>query len=289
MAKNVKNKKFKQKIKFSKIILFLVLFVVIAGGIYFFLTAPDEESKLTLLEKQWIEKNKDTLIDIRVPNNLNILGENGEGVLFDFLNNIEEETELKFNKISYNYPLSDTSSINDLGIIVLKNSDSLKENDILILEDSYVLLGLNEGFIEDFADITNTKVGVLNDDNKIISNYLGDNINYKSYSDSNSLYKALTEKQVDYIIVPRYANLEKTRVNNVYTKYNFNNISNKIVLRLSNNNERLNNIMLSFLESWKELDLRESKEHALMNYFMNSNTISDIDKHELTKKVYKYG
>lgn len=289
MTKNNKKTKFKHKIKISKIILFFVLFIAIAGGIYLFLNTPDEESKLTLLEKQWIEKNKNTLIDIRVPNNLNILGQNGEGVLFDFLENIEDETELKFNKISYNYPLSDTSSIEDLGIIVLKNSDSLKENDVLITEDSYVLLGLTEGFIEDFDVITNTKVGVLNNDNKVISNYLGENINYKSYADSDNLYKALSEKQVDYIIVPRYANLDKTKTNNIYPKYNFNNISNKIVLRLSNNNERLNNIMLAYLESFKENELRESKEESLMNYFMKSNTISDIDKHELTKKVYKYG
>lgn len=283
---NKKNKKGK-KLKLSTVILFFVLVILISCGIYFFLTAEDEESSLTLLEKQWIEKNKATLIDIKVPNNLSVLSENGEGMIFDLLNKIELETGLKFNKISYDYPLSETNK-QELGIIVLKNTDALLETDILITEDSYILLGLNSGFVDSIDAITNTKVGVLETDKDVISNYLNNNVNYTAFTTLDDLYKALSEKTVDYIIVPRYASLNHTITSDVYTKYNFNNLSNKIVLRLSNI-ERLNNIIIKFLDDWKISDLRKSKEVALMKYFVSSNEITDIDKHTLTSKVYKYG
>lgn len=287
MTKNKKKNKSKNKIKISTIILFLVLVVALATGVYFFLTAEDEESRLTLLEKQWIEKNKNTLIDIKVPNNLSILAHNGTGMLFDLLDEIETDTGLKFNKISYEYPLSDTTK-EELGIIVLKNTDLLKESDILITEDSYILVGLNPGFVDSIDAITNTNVGVLENDKNTISNYLNNNVNYKSYASTSTLYKALTDKSVDYIIVPRYANLNLTISNNLYTKYSFNNLSNKIVLRLGKD-ERLNNIMIKYLEDWKLEDARKTKETALMNFFTTSNAITDIEKHSLTNKVYTYG
>ena len=284
--KNLK-KKNRRKLKLSSVIVFLALVIAIATGVYFFLTAEDEESRLTLLEKQWIEKNKNTLIDIKVPSNLSVLSESGTGMVFDYLNKIEEDTGLKFNKISYEYPANIESS-DELGIIVLKNTDTLKNTDVLITEDSYVLLGLTEGFIDSADKITNTNVGVLKTEEETITNYLNNNVNYKSYQTQSELYKALTDKTVDYIIVPRYANLDATIKNNVYTKYNFNNLSNKIVLRLGKD-ERLNNIIVKYLEDWESTDARYSKESSLMNFFTSSSSITDVEKHSLTKKVYKYG
>ena len=65
-------------------------------------------------------KNKKTLIDINVPNNLNIMADNGEGVLFDFIEKIEKDTELKFNKKSYNYP-ENNKSLEGLSILSISN------------------------------------------------------------------------------------------------------------------------------------------------------------------------
>ena len=91
--KKKKKKKIKSNFGFKKLLILLIIVIAIVVGLYFFLTAEDEESKLSLIEKQWIEKNKDTLINIEIPNNLSVIGSNGEGLLFKFLNKVEEETE----------------------------------------------------------------------------------------------------------------------------------------------------------------------------------------------------
>ena len=103
-----KNKKKKNISKFNylKYCIITIILVFIGVAIYFFLTAEDDRTNLTILEKRWIMQNSETLIDINIPNNLDILASNGEGVLFDFLTNIEEDTELSFNKKSYEYPTS---------------------------------------------------------------------------------------------------------------------------------------------------------------------------------------
>ena len=285
--KKKKNNKKTKKISVSLILIVLLLGGVLATGIYFFLNTPDETSKLTLMERQWIEKNNSTLIDIKVPNNIYIYASEGEGVLFDFLTYLESNTGLGFNKVSYVYPYEEDED-KMLSLLVLKNTDKLKENDVFIADDSYVLLGLNEGYLSSSTDIINTNVGVLNNDIDNIKTSVNDNVNFKTYTTYDSLYKALTDKLVDYILVPRYVNLKLTTDNKLYTKYNFNNIANKIVLRLGNN-ERLNNIVVKSLNEWKKNGLRDAYEEALYNYFIDNFNISEIDKTSLVNKEYRYG
>ena len=285
--KKKKNNKKTKKISVSLILIVLLLVAVLATGIYFFLNTPDETSKLTLMERQWIDKNNSTLIDIKVPNNIHIYANEGEGVLFDFLTYLETNTGLGFNKVSYSYPYEEEED-KILSLLVLKNTDKLKENDVFIADDSYVLLGLNEGYLSGPNDVINTSVGVLNSDVDNIKLGINDNVNLKTYTTYDSLYKALNDKLVDYILVPRYVNLKLTTDNKLYTKYNFNNITNKIVLRLGNN-ERLNNIVVKSLNEWKKKDLRGSYEEALYNYFITNFNISEIDKTSLINKEYRYG
>ena len=281
-----KNKKTKKKLKKTRIFLVFVVLLIVSLGIYFFLTATDEESRLTLLEKQWIDKNKNTLIDIHVPNNLSVLGSEGEGLLFEYLSRIEKGTGLGFNKVAYTYPNSE--EIKNLGFVVLKNTDKVLDTDVLIVNDSYVLIGLNEGYISDTKELNSTSIGILETDELVVSNYLGDKQNYKKFKDMEALYKDLTDKVIDYIIVPRYAALDQTLEKKVFIKYNFSNISNKIVLRLGNN-EKLNTIMSKYLSDWKSNFLREDFDKTFFDYFLAKSETTDVQKHSLTSKIYTYG
>ena len=85
------------------IIIAIVLILAITGVLYFVFTNQDKDSTLTLVEKQWIESNKNKVIDFGIVNNIAILNNSGEGLLFDFFEAIEEDTSLEFNKISYEY------------------------------------------------------------------------------------------------------------------------------------------------------------------------------------------
>ena len=199
-------KKTKKKSPKKIIKLFIVLFVllVVGLGIYYFLTSEDEENSLTILEKQWIENNKETLIDIEVPNNLGIISNNGEGVIFSFLDYLEKTTSLRFNKISYDYPNYKENETNILSIATLKNDAKIKNNDMLILEDSYVVIGKTSSSYNDEKFLNNTTVGVLTNDNDVVTSYLKQSrVTIKTGSDYNTLASMLKSGSVNYIIVPR--------------------------------------------------------------------------------------
>lgn len=283
--KKDRNKKSKKTFKIWKIITIILVVLVLLLSLFFLLNAEDEESKLTLLEKQWIENNKTTLIDIDVPNNLSFISENGTGVLFDFLEKIET-TGLTFNKKSYEYPMSNDTT--NLSILVLKNTDKLTEKDLLIMEDSYVLVGKNEGFIVGFDNLNAPVVGILDNDKDIKFTDYNSSAEIKTYETISSLIDALDKGEVSYIIGPRYVIFDEILENSLYIKYDFNNLSNKIVLRLGSN-DRLNDILEKYLEDWKSISYESSYEKNLMNLYTNDRLISDIDKSKLSSRTFTYG
>lgn len=285
--KNKHKKSSRSKFKLWKIITLILVLLVVLLSIFFFLNAEDEESKLTLLEKQWIENNKTTLIDIDVPNNLSFIGKDGSGVLFDFLTKLES-TGLKLNKKSYNYPDSELNTTSNLSILILKNNDKLTEKDHLIMEDSYVLVGKNEGFITNFSDLYNPSVGILESDKDFkLTNY-NSSIQVKNYETTTELVNALKNDEVTFIIGPRYVLFDDIISSNLYIKYDFNNLSNKIVLRLGNT-DRLNDILTKYLEDWKNISYESSYEKNLMNLYTSNKYITDEDRSTLSSRTFTYG
>lgn len=289
--KNNKSKKKKNqrkvKVSYLKICIITIIIVLLGVGVYFFLTAEDDETSLTILEKQWIMKNKKTLIDINVPNNLSILADNGEGVIFDYLTKIEKDTELGFNKKSYNYKV-DNDTLTGLSILILSNEDKLDKNDVLFTEDNYVLISKTEGYINNLDSLYQKKVAVLEEDESIIADYIGNNFKYEKLDSVDDIINSINKNKADYAIVPRYYVLEEMVQNSIYVNYSFNNLSNKIVLRLTDNNY-LSSIMKKYLESFKDSDYMNSYEEGYMNFYLNNTDATDVDTTSLSSKVYTYG
>ena len=79
----------------KKIIIILsIIFVVVIGLAIWIFTKEDEDTTLTLIEKKWIESNKNQVIDFGITNNVPIFSVDGEGVIFDFLDDLEATTGL---------------------------------------------------------------------------------------------------------------------------------------------------------------------------------------------------
>ena len=290
--KNKNNKKRNKKkngskFNYVKYCIITIIILLLGAGIYFFLIAEDEDTSLTILERQWIMKNKETLIDINVPNNLAVLADNGEGIVFDFLNKIERETELEFNLKSYNY-LDNNSDMENLSFLVLENDDQIKENDILFSEDNYVLISKTEGYIKDLETVYTKKIGVLNTQEEIIKDSISNAISYSDYKSLTELIKALEKKDISYAIVPRYYALKDIVNNDIYINYIFNNLTNKIVLR-PNNNERLTNIISKYLTNFKNDNYMASYEQEFMNFYLNNTDTTDLETSSLSRKIYNYG
>lgn len=285
--KKTKKKNKKSNIWF-KVVVVLLIIAVISLSVFYFLTKEDKKTGLTFLEKQWIEKNKQNLIDFEIPNNLSVLGEDGEGVLFSLINDIEKDTSLQFNKIPYDYPniIGDDS----LGFAVLKNDDTIKSTDIIVAEDSYILLGIVNKYILDINTINNVSIGVLSSDKDIVSKYFENkNVKIVTYNEVEGLYNDLLVSKINYACVPRYANLVSySAKSGIYTNYNLSDITNKIVLRLGTN-DRLNKILTKYIDDYKDTKFKDSLEYYLMDFYTYNNNISAVEKQELTSKNYKYG
>lgn len=285
-SKKKSKKKNLKNINYIKYCIITVLIILVMSGIYFFLTAEDNETRLTVLEKQWIMKNKKTLIDINVPNNLDILADNGEGVLFDFVNLVSKETELEFNKKSYNYP-SDNTSLNGLSLLILDSKDKTRESDVLIAEDSYILLGTKDEKVLDLNEIHNKKIGVLKENYEVVQAYIP-SCTYTNYQSSEELASSLAKNKVDFVIAPRSYILKEAIENKLYINYSFSNLTNKIVLRMSND-KRLSSIMNKYMDSFKNEKYLGNVEEEFMKFYLNNTEMTELDTSKLSRKVYNYG
>ena len=78
----------------------LIVILILGWVFYYFFLNQDEKSTLTIVEKKWIEKNKNNIVDIGIINNIPIFNYDGEGVFFEFIKKIEKDTGLEFNEIS---------------------------------------------------------------------------------------------------------------------------------------------------------------------------------------------
>ena len=124
----------------KKIIAIVVsILVVLLGslGVYTVFFKQDKDTTLTLIEKQWIENNKNNIIDLSIVNNIPVFNYNGTGSLFDFINELEEKTGLEFNKIPY---ISSKSSKDNGYVFEINQKKKLDDNELLMYTDNYVMI-----------------------------------------------------------------------------------------------------------------------------------------------------
>ncbi len=277
------------KKKLVIIIPVLIVFSVFMG-VYFYYNKKDTKSALTVTEKKWVEENKATVVDFDVINNYPLYGMNGKGVFFHFLSDFEKDVGLEFNKKPY---LKEEKPKNSgFRFRVLNNEDNLTKNDLLLFNDGYVAVGKEYQRINHIRDMQNITFGVFKNDAAEISYYLkaGNNLVFKSYDDINSLFEALDKDEVNMILIPNMMYLDKTIDNSKYSiNYYFTEMNKKIVLTLSDNNEKLNTIVKKYYQKWKSSKYVKEYNNAYLDYYMTENKISSKTEADLISKNYVYG
>ncbi len=277
--------KINKKLLFIPVIIAVLVFV----GVYYYYYREDGNS-LNVTEKNWIEENVTSLVDIEVMSDYPIYGDS-EGVFNDFIEGFSDATGVEFNQISY---LKDsTPNTKGYRFRTVSSSEELKENDLLINEDVYILVGKQRATFDNVSDISNLVLGVLANDAGDVSYYLnsGTNLTYKSYDDANSLFKALNSGDVDMVVVPHIMYLNNVLNGDIDYSINFtlSEMSKRIVLTLSDKDTRLNDIMKKYFNSWKNNDFVETYNLKLFDYYIDSKDISDSDTKKLQAKTYTYG
>lgn len=273
------------------IIIICAVIAILGIGTYVYLTKEDTNTSLNLIEKKWIDNNKNQRFDISIYSNVPVFSYNGDGVVFDFLNSLESNTGLEFNKISY------TTSNSSKSDYAFKIVNSVSENDILMYEDNYVLITLDGVVYNDPTEMKNIVVGVLNDNLDSVNNYLlGSDVTYKTYSDATTMIQSLesrsTTDAVDAIVLPKVEYLKDVlKYSDLTLGYNINEYQLFYVLQLSTNSSysTLNSILTKYYKKWSTDNFNSAFNNYLMSDYYTLIGDSSQNTAKLHSKRYIYG
>lgn len=264
----------------------LIVILILGWVFYYFFLNQDEKSTLTIVEKKWIEKNKNNIVDIGIINNIPIFNYDGEGVFFEFIKKIEKDTGLEFNEISYD--LGST----EIPEYAFKIKEKADDNDISIYEDNYAIVSKNKVVYNDLEDIPAMTIGVTKNNLENINFYLYDNknIQYKVFDNETSLFNEINSNNssVQAIVVPKTIYLNYINKNKLNINYNITDAKLNFVLSLGNE-KKLNTIIKKYYKKWYKDEYKEQyNKYFLSNYF-NFNNIYEDKVAKFRSKQYNYG
>ena len=274
------------------VISIIVVLVLLVTGIitYFVAFKEDQNTTLTLLEKQWIEKNKSKLIDLSIVSGIPMITYNGEGVFFDFLSDLEEDTKLEFNKVAYNNSDEPKSEYS------LKIVDKVGDNQILLYRDNYVLVINENKKINSLDEIQDFTIGALNKDIDLVNSYLNvkSSLLLKSFESYSDMINDITneddsKKTVDAIVLPRLICFKEIASNDkLNIAYHISEITQDYVLQMGNT-DKLNNILLKYYKKWELKSYSDSYHSQFLNSYLSFKNVDDKKKVEFKSKRYSYG
>ncbi len=265
------------------IIAAIVLFLVGISG-YIFLTREDKVSTLNLFEKQWIESNKNKLIDMSIINDIPILSYNGEGLILDFLNALKTDTNLSFNKISYKIGDEVKSEY------AFKMVDEVGSDDILLYTDNYVILSKDQTYLS-IDELDDLVIGVLSSDLDAVNTYLYKaDVTYKTYDDIAYLFNSFSaeDTKLDAVVVLKTVNLKSIIDGKYKIAYHINDYKKYFVLTLGKE-EKLNSILTKYYNKWQSKNYDKSYNKFLSKNYFSFNGINDSDAVKFRSKRYNYG
>ncbi len=278
-----------KKKKTKKILILLTIFLVlIVSLIVFIINYTKDAISLSIVEKSWINKNSNTVIDISTYNNVPIYGYNGEGISFSFLEEFTNLYGIEFNKISYLQ--GDNVELKDISFNILDFNDELTKNDILMYLDEYVIVGKESTTFNKLNDMKNIKIGVFNNDMSMVSYYLMDteNISYSPYDTIDSLIEALNIEAVDYIAIPNNMYIDYILDNDLNIAYHISELNKKYVLTVKNNKPLLS-IMKKFSNIYMDNYYTKNYKINFLNTFFKSKKIDDAERMGYNGATYNYG
>jgi len=278
----------------KKIIIVIISILVVLGiaSLIFLLVNSRNSNSLTLEENKWIDSNKQNVIDIAIMNDIPVLSNNGEGLVYNYLDYVTEKYSLKFNVIpnkldnvvDYQYNMDLVSNVT--------------ENDIVLLNDNLVLVTPDNKVYNDISDITNLVLGVATIDKEAVSNYLlNNNITLVEYTTYAELKQSMvpvanpngtTSTPVNGIIIPKTIYTQEIVQNNYNISYYFNDLNKYFVLK-TNGQKELNSVLKKSFNVWKEDEYLTNYNTNLLNSYYSFKNITDTDQKKLQSKSYSYG
>ena len=279
----------KKNNKVNKIIILSVIALIFTISlVVFILNYTKDSSSFSIIEKNWIKNHNNKVIDVSVYNDVPIYGQNGEGIIFSFLEEFTNTHGVEFNKISY--LTSDNSNLKDTSFKILDYNVNLTNNDILLYNDYYVVLGIEKNTIDNLSDFNNASIGVLTKDLSNVNYYLLDDyeIKFTTCKDFSEMLNLLKGDKVDYIVAPQNLYLDEILENNLDIVYHISELYEKYVLTINNDNT-FKNIMNKFNMSYQENYATENYKKVFLNTFFKYRGLSEAERMSYNATTYNYG
>ena len=268
----------------KKVRLIFILFVgiiIVAVASLVVVNILNDENKLTVEENKWINNNLSTVLNVNVINDLDIFGKSGAGVFYDFLNDLGKEYNLKINPITYT---SKDENITSGFIATNTKNDKFVE----FYADNYVLLKKDYVYYNNIEAIKDIKIGVLKSDADYIKGYFNEdkNIEFKSFDTYDALKESFN-KDLDYIMVPKYELTSDILEKNYSVVYEFSDIKKYYGYYILDDN--FSSVIKKYYNKWQNKKYKNAFNTNLKNTLVKSIKLSEVEQKELTARIYNYG
>lgn len=278
-----KNNKTNKIVILSIIGLLLLVCVVI-----FILNYTKDSSSFSLLEKNWINNHKSNVIDVSVYNDVPVYGQDGEGMIFSYLEEFTNSYGIEFNKVSY--LVGGSTNMRDVSFRILNYNEELGENDILLYTDKYVLIGKNNDNINGISSLRDKAIGVLEEDTSNVRYYLNEavGVKYTSCKDTQEMIDLLNQGEISYGVVLNNLYLDDIIENDLSVVFHLDELYKKYVLTV-NNDKTLKSIMNKFTMIYQKDFEEEKYKTYFLDAFFKFSKISEAERMNYNASNYVYG
>lgn len=266
------------------ILISILIFIFLVGFSIFTFFYLTNENRLNKTEKKFLADQATTVQNVYVLNNVNIYGNNGSGIFYDFLDDFQKEYGIKTNSVTYNLGENVTP-------VAFGAGNTLSEEEVSFYEDHYVLVSKTPEYISDITKITDKKIGVLKENQNHVVTYLNTFISASlvDYETNEELLKAFSSQaDIQYMLVPLHLYANTILENNYSVAFHFSDLPYYYKIHVGTNNI-LGSIMAKYYNKWEESHLNDYYEDHLFNLFIKSMNISLADIDAMRSVTYHYG
>ena len=267
-----------KKKKLLIIVLIIIALITITSILCFRIL--NDQDRLSVTEKQWLNENKNNVISINVLNDLNVFGYNGKGVYFDFLTSLSENYGIQINPVTYT--TADVISGTSLGYSLDKNSI------ISFYEDDFVFVSKEDKILNNLNSIVDLKIGITSNFKDYVASYI-DSISSEIaiFETKEELLTAFENNEINLVIVPKMMYLDEILNKDYHIAYHISDA--KIYYGVSKDNSELSNVIGKYFTKWKDKYFDESFNKNELELFTNSLNIAASDIDEIRANTYSYG
>ena len=269
--------------KINKLIIIIAsIILTVLLGLYIYYAHFYDETSFSVREMEWVNENRGTLIQIDIPNNINVFGYNGNGVFFDFFESLENYTELRFHK---NATLIGAEVSDNAGFLI---TSEFIADALLMYQDHYILVGNEHKIIPYYHLIAGSSVGVLRETLPKIRNNYPERMDYTEFANFTELFEALEEEEVEFIIIPKMQHLDTILESELKVLFHFNDLVINYYLTFSQN-DTLNSILEKFFRRYKRDSFEEVYYAFKYDLFVEALDLTQAQTDYLTNDVFRYG